>query len=149
MHEVAAPRPTLTAEIKPVAIHAAAPTTSSVPSANTSLGDGDIWPRVMQVANERAFDRQCVEHLVFQSFDGVTLRLTLDDGGADLAKFVGGQVERITDIVRRATGRSVKVELDLGGVAAKSTPAASANGPLPELVQKAVELFGATIVAVD
>jgi hypothetical protein len=119
-------------------------------SSNTpSVSDGDLWPRVLQIASENVGDRQRVEHLVLQSFDGVTLRLSMDDAGADIARFVMGQVERINDLVKRAAGRSVRVEIDSSRIAPRPTAESTSAGPLPEMVQMAVDLFGATVIAVE
>ncbi|HVP73840.1 MAG TPA: DNA polymerase III subunit gamma/tau [Phycisphaerales bacterium] len=157
-------RPALAAELKPgpmVSIGSSgAPADRASASAASSLASnplaepgahGELWQRVLEIARENMVDRHRVEHLTFQSFDGVTLRLALDDSGADIARFVMGQIERITDLARRAAGgRTVRVEIDASCVAPRAAPNAGIGSePLPPIIQKAVDLFGATIVAVD
>lgn len=150
------PRAALTTEIKPISPppSAAQPPAATLagandPSKQPAASDADLWSRVLQIAGENMVDRHRVEHLVFQSFDGVTLRLTLDDSGADIARFVMTQVDRIGDLVKRAAGRSVRVEIDSSRIAPRATPASADPGPLPEIVRQAVDLFGATVIAVD
>jgi DNA polymerase-3 subunit gamma/tau len=121
-----------------------------------AISDDQLWPRVLEVAREKFPDWQRVEHLLYQSFDGQTLRLAIDDSGADVVGFLTMQVDKIADLVRRATGRQVKIDLDTGqrdprraaASAARASPT-DAGAPLPAMVGKAAELFDATVVAID
>jgi hypothetical protein len=94
-------------------------------------------------------DQHRVEHLVFESFDGTTLRLAVEESAADMARFIAGQVEQIRDLVKRATGRGVSIVIDASRVAPRPGPSVQAAGQTPEIVRKAAELFDATLVSVD
>ena len=120
-----------------------------VPASATPATDDELWPRVLQVAAQSMGDRQRTEHLVFESFDGVTLRLSIDDSGADIARYLRTQTDKIADLVKRATGRSVKIDLDVSNVKRSPAPAVTTDAPLPEIVRKAVDLFDATVVSID
>ena len=115
--------------------------------------DDDLWPRVLEVASRSIGDKTRTEHLVFQSFDGRVLRLSIDESGADIARYLSRETDRIADLVKRATGKTVKIELDTGQFAAeRARPepgGPSGHLPLPPLVEKAIDLFDATLVAVE
>lgn len=115
------------------------------------LADDDLWPRVLEVASRSIADKTRTEHLVFQSFDGRTLKLSIDDSGADIARYLSRETDRIADLVKRATGKSVRVELDTSRFDARpaDAPAPAATASAPPIVQKAIDLFDATLVSVD
>lgn len=111
-----------------------------------------FWDRVLAVAAGSPADRMRTEHLRFGSFDGQVLRLELDENGADIARFLSQNVDRLTDLVRRATGRSVRVDLDTSRVAPHmAATAVVIDDPAqrPAIVEKAMDLFGAVVVRVE
>ncbi len=116
------------------------------------VSDDELWPRVLEVAAKSIGDKTRTEHLVFQSFDGRTLRLSIDESGADIARYLSRELDRIADLVKRATGRTVRIELDASEAEVKPKPVSSvsaASATAPAIVKKAIELFDATIVAVE
>ena len=97
-------------------------------------------------------DRIRIEHLVFEAFDGRTLTLSIDDSGADVVRYLQGEVDRIADLVRRATGRSLRVELDTSrfDAPASTAPALDPNEiRRSPMVAKAMELFDAVVISVE
>jgi hypothetical protein len=122
-------------------------------SGSTDLTDDQLWPRVLEAAQRSVPDRQRTEHLVFESFDGRTVKLSLDESGADVARYLSMNTDKIADLVKRATGRTVRIELDTSRFDGPSNgqPHADAetSGPRPPLVEKAMDLFDAEIIAVD
>ena len=70
-----------------------------------------------------------------------------------MARFLGRQSEQVAELVKQATGRRMKVEIDSGGlVEAEPPPLAPVSDQavrdLPA-VARAMELFDATIVDVQ
>jgi DNA polymerase III gamma/tau subunit len=118
-----------------------------------SIADDQLWPTVLEVAARIPADRQRTEHLIFQSFDGRTLRLAVDENGADIAPFLTTSTDRLVDLVKRATGRTVHIVLDTSRVESSVKPstigAGPSNQPHPPIVQKAIELFDAVVVSVE
>jgi DNA polymerase-3 subunit gamma/tau len=117
--------------------------------------DSELWARVVEVARQSMPDRQRTEHLIFQSYDGDTLRLSLDEGGADVVRYLNQNIDKLVDLVKRATGRNVRVELDTSRLEQHrhGTPAPMANTVLPSaayppLVQRALEAFDAEVVSI-
>jgi DNA polymerase-3 subunit gamma/tau len=116
------------------------------------VADDDLWPHVLEVASRSIGDKTRTEHLVFQSFDGRTLKLSIDDSGADIARYLSRETDRIADLVKRATGRTVRIELDTARFESRASdapPSAAASGSTPPIIQKAIDLFDATLVSVD
>ena len=114
--------------------------------------DADLWPRVLELASKSIGDKTRTEHLVFESFDGRTLKLSIDDSGADIARYLSRETDRLADLVKRATGRAVRIELDTTRLQPPSsdkvtTSVATLN--TPPIVQKAIDLFDATLVSVE
>jgi hypothetical protein len=129
---------------------------AAVPAAASAelkpIADEQIWNRVLEVASTSIGDKARTEHLVFESFDGTTLRLSIDESGADIARYLSRETDRIAELVKRATGRGVRIELDTtrAAPATSATDSATGNhGQAPPLVQKAMELFDATLISVD
>jgi DNA polymerase-3 subunit gamma/tau len=148
------PESTDVSGLNPAAMAEAKPASASngdLPIVDSPLqAEAQIWQRVVEVAREKFTDWQRVEHLVFRSFDGRTIRLAVDDSGADVVGFLSMQIEKIADLVRRATGRTVKIDLDTTTAQPRAlAPAALETGPLPAAVRRAVDLFDATVVAID
>ena len=111
-----------------------------------------FWDRVLQVAAGSVADRARTQHLVFESFDGQVLRLSLPEHGADMARFVTQTRDQLAELVRRATGHSVRIEIDTAGVEAVARAnhiASHDTGERPPLVRAAMDLFGATVVSVQ
>lgn len=116
-------------------------------------GDG-FWQRILETAAASMGDRMRTEHLVFQSFDGRTLKLAVDRSGADIARYLSRETDKLIDLVKRATGQIVRIELDRGAVEAAAPASVKPPDALEQvrrspLVQKAIELFDATIVSVE
>ncbi|MHC5023432.1 MAG: DNA polymerase III subunit gamma/tau [Planctomycetota bacterium] len=128
------------------------PAPPAAPIAPAALDGPTLWEAVLEVAGRSPSDRARTESLVFQSFEGGTLRLAVGETGADLARFLASQTENLVDLVRRATGQTVRIELSaLPG--AMPRPSASdddlqAARQLPR-VREAMELFDAVIVDVQ
>jgi DNA polymerase-3 subunit gamma/tau len=109
-----------------------------------------FWDRVLAVAAGSVVDRARTKDLVFESFDGQTLRLSLPEQGVDSTRFVT-QTDQLAELVRRATGHAVRIELDAGKAVepVRSAIAASDSGRHPPLVRAAIDLFGASVVSVN
>lgn len=132
----------------PVTASAAETTIESKPSI---VSDEELWDRVLQYASRSMGARAKLEDLVFESFDGRTVRLSLDERGASRARFLTSQVDQLIDLVRTATGRSVRIELDTGvnaAAASSDTNAAPEVRSIP-VVQRAMELFDAVVIDVQ
>ena len=150
---VAAPpsRPNaLLAEPKPLPPQTTAATTAA--EDESPLDGPSLWEKVRQVAAGSMGDRMRTEHLVLEAFDGRTLTLSVDDSGADVVRYLQGEVDRIADLVRRATGRSLRVELDTSrfDAPASTAPALDPNEiRRSPMVAKAMELFDAVVISVE
>ncbi len=138
--QVSPPAPASVTEPKPLA------------AAGRALDDVSLWSAVLQAASSSTSDRAKIEHLVCESFDGRTLRLSVSEAGAAVAGWLGTQADALVDLVNRATGRRVLVEIDT--TKAKAAAAArdggrqrEAAGRLPA-VRQAMEIFDAEIVEV-
>ena len=121
-------------------------------AAGGALDDVSLWSAVLQAASGSTSDRAKIEHLVCQSFDGRTLRLSVSEAGAAVAGWLGTQADALADLVNRATGQRVLVEIDT--TQAKAVAAArdggrqrEAAGRLPA-VRQVMEIFDAEIVEV-
>ena len=121
-------------------------------AAGRALDDVSLWSAVLQAASGSTSDRAKIEHLVCQSFDGRTLRLSVSEAGAAVAGWLGTQADALADLVNRATGQRVLVEIDT--TQAKAVAAArdggrqrEAAGRLPA-VRQVMEIFDAEIVEV-
>ena len=114
-----------------------------------AVDDDSIWSAVLQAASGSASDRAKIEHLVCESFNGVTLRLSVSEAGAAVAGWLGTQPDALADLVNRATGRRVLVEIDTtkAKAAADGGRQREAAGRLPA-VRQAMEIFDAEIVEV-
>jgi DNA polymerase-3 subunit gamma/tau len=139
---------------EPVAVSAPpAPAVAvSEPAPIVPEGGDDLWAAVLDYAGRSPIDVARVDHLRFQSFDGTTLRLQIDEAGAPMARFLAAQVEQIRDLIRRATGRRVAVKLDDSGLADRPhqvpEKALTEIQALPE-VARAMALFDATVFDVQ
>ncbi|MHC4992536.1 MAG: DNA polymerase III subunit gamma/tau [Planctomycetota bacterium] len=124
---------------------------ATAPSVSVAA-DEALWPTVLTFASRSQVDQLIVEGVRFLDFDGHTLRLSVDERGADYARFITSRLDRIVDLVLRATKRRVHVEID--AVAAADRTPTSTAADLNEVrslpaVRQAVELFDATIVDVQ
>ena len=87
--------------------------------------DDSIWDSVRRFAEHSHSDQARLEHLHFVAFDGRTLRLSVDDDtDGRLARFLTKQAGQIAELVKRATAREVRVEVEWTGTDAPVTPAA-------------------------
>jgi len=122
------------------------------PDASAS-SDEALWPTVLEAAAASSHDQARVQHLAFRSFDGRTLHLEVAQSAARTARYLGRQTEPVADLVRRATGRNVKVRIDVPEVEkAAAGPATTATADVQKLplVQEAVRVFDAVVTeAVD
>jgi DNA polymerase-3 subunit gamma/tau len=112
-----------------------------------------LWAKVQALAGGSPSDHARLEHLVFQSFDGRTLRLTADTADAGLARWLATQTEPLAEAVRQATARDVRVQIDTSSVEGAAGPQ-SARERIEEaqrlpLVRRACEIFDATVVDVQ
>ena len=112
--------------------------------------DGErIWSRVRQVAAGSNSDQAKFQHLVYESFDGRTLRLSVDQDGAEIVGWLSTQTDALAAVVSRATGRPIRVELDTDRArAATPQQRLEAARHLP-LVEQAVQIFDAEVVGVE
>ena len=117
------------------------------------LGDDEIWPAVLQATAASPKDHAKVRHLLFQSFDGRTLQLTVDEAAADSARYLSTQSETVSELIRRVTGRKVRVRIDaparrsINSIRASRTLIKEAT-QLP-VVRKAMEIFDAVVIDVE
>jgi hypothetical protein len=113
-----------------------------------AVPDERLWPAVLEFAMRSHVDHAMVEGLRLVDFDGTTLRLSVAEAGADYAKFLAGQVPRLTELVRRATGRRVRIDVEAparaGAPCGVPQERLEQAGSLPA-VRQAVELFDAEI----
>jgi hypothetical protein len=94
-----------------------------------------------------------VEGLQFRDFDGRTLRLSVAEGGVSYARFLTSQRGQLADLVKRATGRDVRVEVEALDLPERR-PAEVTGADLQQVqsmpvVGQALELFEATIFKVE
>jgi len=112
-----------------------------------------LWARVLEVASASMGDRHRTAHLVFQSFDGSVLKLGIDESGADIVRHLKDNAAKIVELVKRATGKSLRVELDFSrfesAVNGANHAVEQSQAPRPLLVQKAIDLFDATVIDVQ
>jgi DNA polymerase-3 subunit gamma/tau len=140
----ATPRPALSPAIiepKPPDSHAAAP-----------VGDQELWTRVVDAASGSPKDHAKVRDLRLERFDGQTLRLTVSEAAADRARYLSTQTEGVAALVKRLTGRHVRVKIN----PPRNQPAAAAANrqadfdeirQLP-VVREATEIFDAVVTDV-
>ena len=122
-------------------------------------GEGDpadegsrIWAEIKAVAAGRPSDVARIERLVYQSFDGGTLRLKIDTDDAGLARWLATQGKALGDLARQATNRTVHVELDTPlidqGSGSGSGPSEIEQARQIPIVKRASEIFDADVVDV-
>ncbi|UCD76802.1 MAG: DNA polymerase III subunit gamma/tau [Phycisphaerales bacterium] len=144
-----ASRPDLpAAPTAPMALAEAKPQAAALP-----VSDDQLWSRVVEAAAASPPDQAKVRNLRFESFDGRTLRLTVAEEGVAVVRFLRTQTDALADLVERATGRSVRIELD-SSRAESGPPAAVDEQQLAEaqklpLVRKAMDLFDAVVVEAE
>lgn len=73
----------------------------------------EIWAQVINAARESSAEQARTSQLAYQTFDGRTLQLRLQDGTEAQAKFLLSQVSVIEEQVGRVAGESLRVELAL------------------------------------
>ena len=98
-------------------------------------------------------DQARVDNLNCRRLEGRTLHLEVDEEGATMARFLGGQGPKVEELIKRATGFDVKVVIDTTATEQRRPAAASADQiqdaqSLPS-VAKALELFDASVVDVQ
>jgi hypothetical protein len=108
---------------------------------------------VRALSAETPADHARLEHLVFESFDGHRLRLTLDTPDAGLGRWLAGQTAQLAEMIRRATARNVIVEIDTSALKGADGPQAVRKrieeAQQSPLVRRAMEIFDATVVEVQ
>ena len=112
--------------------------------------DDELWAGVLRLAAASPKDQAKVQHLQFRSFDGRTLHLAVDEAGSQSARFLTTQTTPLAELVKRATGRTVRVQIDAPPAPA---PPRAASQRLEEamrlpLVQKAMDIFDAVVTDV-
>jgi DNA polymerase-3 subunit gamma/tau len=117
-------------------------------------GEGaELWAKVRALSAETPADHARLEHLVFESFDGHRLRLTLDTPDAGLGRWLAGQTAQLAEMIRRATARNVIVEIDTSALKGADGPQAVRKrieeAQQSPLVRRAMEIFDATVVEVQ
>ncbi len=124
-------------------------------AAETSpVGDDRIWPRTLEAASASPKDLAKVRKLESLSFDGRVLRITVASDGAQSARFLTTQTQTIAEMVMRATGRSVVVDIE--ATAGDDMTLSAQNAPHKHIeearripvVQTAMELFNTEIADV-
>ncbi len=113
--------------------------------------EGDrLWSQVRAATPPRRGDHAPLEHLVYDSFDGRTLRLRAASGEPGLARWLGSQTDNLARLVERATGRAVAVEVKVPPEAADPARARRALEEAQRLpaVQAAMRVFDAQVVDV-
>ena len=143
--EVRVPGPAATAEIKPLPVVSArldaAPLTIDV-----------IWARAWNAAQLVMQDKMKIQHLEPVSFDGHVLRLAVTPDGAGVVRFLQSNIDSIAELIKRTTGQSVRVELDIARVTGSAGAAHELQVDQSQrhpLVEKARELFDAVLVNVE
>jgi DNA polymerase-3 subunit gamma/tau len=124
---------------------------SAAPPLAAPADEGDrLWSQVRAATPPRPGDHAPLEHLVYDSFDGRTLRLRAASGEPGLARWLGSQTENLARLVERATGRAVTVEVKVPPEAADPTRARRALEEAERLpaVQAAMRVFDAQVVDV-
>ena len=111
---------------------------------------GELWRKTKAIAAGSANEHALVEHLVYRSFDGTTLRLAIQYGDEGLARWLAGQCGTLTDLVMRATSRRVEVVVDVSCIGADERESqrrieAACERPL---VRTAMEIFDARVIDV-
>jgi hypothetical protein len=108
---------------------------------------------VRALSAETPADHARLEHLVFKSFDGRRLRLTVDTPDAGLGRWLAGQTAQLAEMIRRATAQNVIVEIDTSAVKGAEGPQAARKrieeAQQSPLVRRAMEIFDATVVEVQ
>ena len=120
------------------------------------VADGStLWEKVRSLAADSPSDHARVEHLVYRTFDGRTLRLSVETDDSGLGSWLSTQTVELADMVRRATSMSVHVEIEAKPRPTPGRPAGAsqAGGELERaeqlpLVRAAMEIFDATVVDV-
>ncbi len=122
-------------------------------------GEGDfadegsrIWAEIKAVAARTPSDVAKIERLVYQSFDGQTLRLKVDTDDAGLARWLATQDKALGVLARQATNRAMRVELDTPlideGSGSGSSPSEIEQARQIPIVRRASEIFDADVVDV-
>jgi hypothetical protein len=138
--EGAAPARSTLAELKP----ASAP--------RPDLNAESVWKQVLANAQSQS-DLAKLEHLSCESFDGRTARLVLDAQGVGMSGFLQTQTSWLSSLLERVAGRPVRVELttpshEMPVQIASPAEQISEASRIP-IVRRAIDLFDATIVAVQ
>ncbi|TDJ57330.1 MAG: DNA polymerase III subunit gamma/tau [Planctomycetota bacterium] len=125
------------------------PGPTPVEPATTDPGEA-LWKKTVAIAADSANEHALVEHLVYRSFDGTTLRLAIQSGDEGLARWLGGQCGTLTDLVMRATSRRVEVVLDLSCMGTDQQESQQRREAARErpLVRTAMEIFDAEVIDV-
>ena len=109
-----------------------------------------LWRKTEAIATDSANEHTLIEHLVYRSFDGTTLRLGIGSGDEGLARWMAGQCGTLTDLVMRATSRRVEVVIDVSCVGADERESQRRREAARErpLVRTAMEIFDAEVIDV-
>ena len=122
-------------------------------------GEGDsadegsqIWTEIKAFAARTPRDVARIEHLVYQSFDGRTLRLRVETDDAGLARWLATQDKALGVLAREASTLAVRVELD-GPLSDEASGSGSGPSEIERarqipIVKRASEIFDADVVDV-
>ncbi len=110
-----------------------------------------LWRKTEAIATDSANEHALIEHLVYRSFDGTTLRLAIQSGDEGLARWLAAQCGTLTDLVKRATSRRVEVVVDVSCVGADEQESQQRREAARErpLVRTAMEIFDAEVIDVQ
>ncbi len=112
--------------------------------------EGQVLWQKTEAAAGSANEHALIEHLVYRSFDGTTLRLVIQSGDEGLARWLAGQCGTLTDLVMRATSRRIEVVMDVSRVGADERESQQRRDAARErpLVRTAMEIFDAEVIDV-
>ena len=117
-----------------------------------SADEGEmLWRKTEAIATDSANEHALIEHLVYRSFDGTTLRLAIQSGDEGLSRWLAAQCGTLTDLVMRATSRRVEVVVDVSCVGADEQESQQRREAARErpLVRTAMEIFDAEVIDVQ
>ncbi len=107
-----------------------------------------LWAQVINYPNHTGLARTRLDSLSYESFDGTTLRLAINEDGGMSARLLARSIDDITETIRKACGRRVDVQLTADTAPSIDAETAQQVENLP-LVKQAMELFDARVVHVS
>ena len=132
-------------------LFAAAPAPASTAEPADPADEGQqLWQRVQALAGDAANEHVLIENLAYQSFDGTTLRLSIQTADEGLARWLTGQAQSLVDLVKRATARRVEVIVEYTSIGDARTVLQQRKEEARDLpmVRAAIEIFDAEVIDV-